>query len=234
MQQEYQICSVLETFIEDGKQFRVIDLLKSFPFPIKKRHISFKIPGERSYNLYSGVYLDEKIVFQPIFRTPQVIVDRWSQTHILQNALVLGCAGCSFPRFLALRYENINIVGIELSAKQIEIAHKYFWIDKFDKKFKIYQQDALLFVKNASTYDVIFVDLFNGASVVEGIYEQSFINDLVGIMERKSIAIINCLGEQELLAKFVSKVKLPPYVKGQLVEENRRNFFVLEKYSDSD
>lgn len=230
MEQEYQICSVLETFVEDGKQFRVIDLSKSFPFSIKKRHISFKVPKENKYYLYSGVYLDEKIVFQPIFETPQLIVDRWSKTHTIKDALVLGCAGCSFPRFLALRYDSINIVGIELSAKQIEIAHKYFWIDKFDKNFKIYQQDAFLFVKNASMYDVIFVDLFNGTSVAKGVYEQSFVNDLVRIMKQKSITIINCLGEQELLDKFVTKVTLPPYVKGRIIEKNGRNFFVLEKY----
>ena len=115
---------VLESFFIDGVEYRVVETTSILPSVKSKRSLSFK-KDDKIYH-HSSIYLNPKHHFQPIYKTMQSIVDSWGKFNNIDNALILGCAGCSFPRFLSLHYPECKTTGIEISKEFIDIAKKHF------------------------------------------------------------------------------------------------------------
>ena len=125
----------------------------------------------------------------------------------LESALVLGCAGCSIPRFLALSSKDCKITGVEYSETMIKIAKKYFINDPIYKNFLLLQDDAFSYVYKASDqFQLIYVDLFVAENNCPQITSTEFVNAIGSLMTEESIAIFNalCLGKEECM-KFASR-----------------------------
>ena len=54
---------------------------------------------------YSCIYTDNE-VFQPILMPVQKVVEAYSDSHVIQNAVVLGGGCCTIPRFIIKRFNN--------------------------------------------------------------------------------------------------------------------------------
>jgi spermidine synthase len=112
-------------------------------------------------------------------------------THIKEQSfnsvLLLGMGAGSVVSLLTERYEKIcEVTAIENDAIVIELAKKYFAIQRFDT-LRIIKEDALKFVgETKNKYDLIIVDLFIDNEVPEMFTTQSFINNL------RKIATNNC------------------------------------------
>ena len=187
----------VDTFKLDDISYKVVDRKCFLPSYKDRRDLLFKTEDSKYVYSHSAVFLDTKNVFQPVLITPQKLIDAWSKRGNVDNALVLGCAGCTIPRFIALKYPQCKTVGIEYEEKFIEIAWKYFWIPEFDSKFQLLHGDAFEYVKDTDgeKYDIICVDVFSENQLPQDVFSKEFLSDLNNCSNDNSIIIFNLLEE---------------------------------------
>lgn len=187
----------VDTFKIGDILYKVIDRKCFLPSYKNRRDLLFKTEDSKYVYSHSAVFLDTKNVFQPVLSTPQKLIDAWSKRGNVDNALVLGCAGCTIPRFIALKYPQCKTVGIEYEEKFIEIAWKYFWIPEFDSKFQLLHGDAFKYVKDTDgeKCDIICVDVFSENQLPQDVFSKDFINDINNCSKDNSIIIFNLLEE---------------------------------------
>ncbi len=77
-----------------------------------------------------------------------------------QNALLLGGAGYSFPKYYLNNYSEQEIDVVEIDPKVTKLAREHFRLED-DPRLNIYHQDARVFLNNnQKKYDVILGDAF--------------------------------------------------------------------------
>lgn len=79
----------------------------------------------------------------------------------LHKALIIGGAGCTFPRAFLQKHPYATIEVAEIDPQMTEIAKKYFRLTD-DPRMKITHEDGRTFLNAAAAknYDVVFMDAF--------------------------------------------------------------------------
>lgn len=189
---------IVDSFEINNVTYRVVDRKSILPSYKNRRDLLLKTDSSSRIYSHSAVYTDTKNIFQPVFIIPQKLSELWSERNNINTALVLGCAGCTFPRFVSLRFPECKTVGVEYEKKFIDIAWKYFWIKEFDEKFTLLHGDAFEYVKDTDgeKYDVIYIDIFSENSIPQEVMSNEFLNDINNCSKDNSITIINLLEEK--------------------------------------
>lgn len=226
---------VIDAFYIDGKQYQVIDYRSIEPWFKNTRGLSFEKDG--ILYTHSSIFLNPKHHIQPVLPIPQIILSFWGEKFPINYALVLGCAGCSVPRFLALHYPKSKTIGVELSEELIHIAKKYFMLDKIEQQFELVQGDAFRFVEEhefKEKQNAIFIDVFSDTKVIPEVYSESFIRGLFDCADEECIILFNLFDEEP--SKILSFANRLEYViEGKYVlTQNRNRFLVLVKTKHQD
>lgn len=226
--------TVLDRIFIDESEYRVIETTSILPSIKNKRSLSFKKDG-RIYH-HSVIHLNSKYHFQPSYPIPQKIISTWSNSNQINNALVLGCAGCTIPRFLALHFPKSHTTGVEISEEFIDIAKKYFLIDEISDRFEIIHSDAFEYVKENSPkqkQNIIYVDIFDNNKLIDELFSDDFIKALSNYADDNSIVIFNLLGKSvPEITRFAENIGLSyngKYVISPIQEEIPTNFLALVK-----
>lgn len=226
---------VVETYEIGNEIYKVIDYTSPLPFIKDRRNLSFK--ADDAIHSHSAIYLNPKYHFQPIFHIPQKLISVWGSMNKVENALVLGCAGCSVPRFISLHYPESKTIGVELSEDFISIAKKHFLIEQIEKQFTLIHGDAIEFVKNynsAEKQDVICIDIFDRNKVIEDIFTEEFIKGLYLCTDDNALIIINILGKGvDEAHSFFSNVS-SSFSEKFIIKNNNVQFAILTKGNESD
>ena len=90
--------------------------------------------------------------------------------------LILGLGGGSNTILVSKRYPKAKITAVEIDAKMVDIAKKYYKINRV-KNLKIVISDAIDFIDNLknTTYDLILVDCFEGKYIPKKLQDPLFI-----------------------------------------------------------
>lgn len=226
---------VIETYEIGNEIYKVIDYTSPLPFIKDRRNLSFKI--DNAIHSHSAIYFNPKYHFQPIFHIPQKIISVWGSINKVEKALVLGCAGCSFPRFISLHYPHSKTIGVELSDDFISIAKKHFLIEQIEKQFTLIQGDAIEFVKNYNSVEkqnVIYIDIFDRNKVIEDIFTEEFTKGLFLCTDDNALIIINIFGKDVNEVKlFFNNIDLP-FSEKFIIKNNNAQFAVLTKTNKAD
>lgn len=217
---------------DDSITFRVIDRKMPLLSRFDTRRIDFR-SNDLSY-VYSTIYLSKKMTFQPVYYAVQHAAECFFPKLLgLHKALVLGCAGCSIPRFLALRSRDCQITGVEYSEIMTEIAQKYFINDPIFDHFTLIRDDAFAFVQsNAGKYNYVYVDLFLAEKNHPKVLSGDFLTDLDSIMEKESIAIFNLLNlSLDDCIKFARRF-LPAHSAAYVFDEQFHYYVAFAKTQD--
>lgn len=222
--------TTVEEFNIDGLPYRVIDRTNPLPFIKDTRDLSFLYDGK--VYAQSSVYINPEETTQPAYTIVQEIIKQWSLSFKMQNALVLGCGGCTIPRFICHNTKNTNVTGIELSDKMIEIAKKHFITTYMEDGFTLLHGDAIKFVKDYHLpykQNFIFSDIFCINGVVLESFTQDYMNDLHNCAADDSVIVFNLLGEDfKDIIDFKNQINLDFDIKEILTNGNAR-FLVLAK-----
>ena len=110
------------------------------------------------------------------------------------NVLVLGVAAGSVIKTLA---DEINfkgkITGVEIDPAAIEIANKYFGLDKIHN-LEIVIDDAFEFVlKTKEKYDLIIIDIFQDTEMPNFLFEDFFINRINFLLNVNGFILFNTM-----------------------------------------
>lgn len=169
-------------------------------------------------------------VFQQAFRQFKI------KDRKLKNALILGFGGGSVASILSEELKmRLEMVGVEADLAVLELAHKYFSIDRF-KNLKIINEDAAMFVnRHREKYDLIVCDVFQDKQVPDSIQREEFIEELIGLTSPGGIGFYNFIAEtndqkkqRSRLLTYFEKLSIPiisarfSSINNMVVWENRQ------------
>lgn len=179
----------------------------SFVYPIMVEAIPGKITPLLEVTKYKGKYcLNSKnsnysfgslhTIFDLLFKKVNI------QNHKFNNALLLGMGAGSIIQLLRNKYNiNATITAIEKDSVVIDLASKYFNIDKHSH-LKIVNDDAYDFVsKTNEQYDLIIIDLFVDSTVPKIFASLEFLTQLRRIASNASCIIYNKMTEHPVHKK---------------------------------
>ena len=228
---------VLDAFTGEGEdshiRYEIVDYRrKSAPWK-NMRSIEFFNNGRY---IYSTVYLSERRHFQPLYPMAQKTVDEYYKLSPPKTALVLGCAGCSIPRFLVLHYKDCIVTGIEYSKQFESIARRYFISSSMTSRFRLIRGDAFRFVPDAvgkQQYDYIHTDIYTGDAIHPMVFSQDYVQSVYSILSQGGLAMFNAFRvPAEKLDSVIDSVKAP--FGGLYVLDMYRKYFVaMVKTSDA-
>ncbi|MBR4731883.1 MAG: hypothetical protein IK081_03850 [Lachnospiraceae bacterium] len=232
---KFQKITKLETFQDEEDEslsFQIIEK-KNPLLPWRNCRMITFVRDNRPY-VYSSVFLSKLRKLQPICPYAQTAFDDFLKGRDnVERTLVLGCAGCSIPRYFALRFKNAKITGIEYSELMIQIAQKYFIADPLFHNFDLIRDDAFAYVrKEDKAYQAIFVDVFVADQIHPQVFTEEFLTDLFRISAEESITVFNFLNvSMEKTAEFIRTLP-KPFPAAYAYGKNGRIFVALIKTKD--
>jgi spermidine synthase len=140
------------------------------------------------------------ILFDAFFK--QIDIKKYD----IKNVLLLGMGAGSVISLLKQKYKiNCAITAIEKDEVVIELAKKYFEIEKY-KPLSIVNDDAFEFVKTTyKKYDLIISDIFIDGNVPAIFATPEYVNNLKRISNEKSCVIYNKMTELPIHKKEVAE-----------------------------
>lgn len=174
--------------VEDGGQkMQVVDLWSWRPWVPRRRAIDVG----RGY--YSVIYTDPRRHGMAYLRLFQYAIESFAAVAPPREALVLGCAGCSVPRYLIQDY-GCHVTGVEYSPVMIDVARRWFYVETYGKQFDLVEADALRYVLEGRAkkgQDVIIVDLFQVEEVNRATFTRQFLAALGEVLSTEALVAYN-------------------------------------------
>lgn len=121
----------------------------------------------------SATYVDENKCNDLIFEYTKQYNLMFEINPNIENTLLIGGAGYSYPKYYISNYEDKKIDVVEIDGKITEIAKKYFYLDKLIKDYNLEENKRLNLItedgrtylnQNTKKYDAILNDAFSGES----------------------------------------------------------------------
>ena len=159
----------------------------------------------------------------------------FNEIRKMQSILILGVAGGSVIKTLVdeIKFEG-KIVGVEIDSEIIEIANKYFNLNKI-KNFEIFIEDAELFVKNHTyIYDLIIIDVFQDSFMPEFLFEKEFIENVLNLLNSNGFVIFNTIVNSKIKnernEKFINFIQSKNMIVKQLSKlEGDNELIIIQK-----
>lgn len=230
--------TILETVRSTDKDSDVRYQIVQYTLPVfhGSDALSIEFDNNGAY-IYSAVYTSSRRHFQPVYQLSQRIIDAYFGKDQLKNALVLGCAGCTIPRFLTLHYKASRVTGIEYSQQFVDIAKRYFFNDEMRSRFELIRQDGFAYVEQAlekQRYDLVYTDIYVADYIHPKVYTQQFVQQLYDIITSGGLAVINSFRVPfERIKEFVGSIKAP-FGALYIIEQYRKHYIALMKTSDAE
>ncbi|MBI4931150.1 MAG: fused MFS/spermidine synthase [Bacteroidetes bacterium] len=148
--------------------------------------------------LYSnGKYvLDSEHVnysFGGLHKVFQIVFKRFGiKQRKINNVLILGFGCGSVASILQEEYKkNLEMVGVEKDEAVIELAKKYFFIEKY-KHLSLHCEDAYDFVQRCNEkFDLIAMDVFVDIDIPEKFLDEIFLSAVSNLLSDKGILFYN-------------------------------------------
>ena len=114
-----------------------------------------------------------------------------------KSILILGVAGGSVIETLKKEIKFTGkITGVEIDATVIDLANKYFGLNKYNN-LEIVNDDAFEFVlKTKETYDLIVIDIFQDTNMPNFLFEDYFINRVNYLLNVNGFILFNTMALQ--------------------------------------
>jgi len=136
-----------------------------------------------------------------------------------QNALIIGGAAYSFPRYFVEAYENATIDVVEIDPELTRLAKEHFRLRDNDR-MSIYHEDGRTFLNTSTNkYDVIYGDAFKSyltlpwhLTTLEAVQKQYDILNEGGIVMVNIISSIEGKGSEFLQAELATFREVFPQV----------------------
>jgi spermidine synthase len=183
---------------------RILKFLSSFlvTYPVEER--KSELSGKLEILYTNGKYvLDTPNVNYSFGGLHTVFQRAFGQFGIRQrkikNVLILGFGGGSVASILQKEYgKDLEIVGVEKDEIVIELAKKYFSLDKY-KNLTLHCGDAYDFVQNTSlpSFDLVVVDIFVDPIVPEKFQGEIFLSALGKLLSPNGILFYNFIIRDE-------------------------------------
>lgn len=146
-------------------------------------------PYNKNLTLIEG-YGEPTLISGDLIESGHILTNIWKtgvdyhvpKEFIPQNILLLGLGGGSNAIYLHKKYPRAQITAVEIDPFMVEIANKYFKLNKKIPNLKVIIVDALDFINKLSLddprsmiYDLVLVDCFEGKWIPKKLEDLDFI-----------------------------------------------------------
>jgi spermidine synthase len=153
-----------------------------------------------------------------------------------KSILVLGIAGGSVIETLKkeIKFEG-KITGVEIDATVVDLANKYFGLNKYDN-VEIVIDDAFEYVlKTKEKYDLIVIDIFQDTVMPNFLFEDFFINRINFLLNINGFILFNTMvlefNDRRRNAIYKSKFESNYSVRLYPKIEEHNELFTIKKLS---
>ena len=84
-----------------------------------------------------------------------------------------------------------KITGIEIDAETINLANKYFGLDKIENLPVIITDAGKFVAETRETYDLIIIDIFEDIIIPDFLFENTFITNVLDLLNIDGFVIFN-------------------------------------------
>jgi len=175
----------------------------SFIYPVTIEKTSSKINPVLEVRIENGKYVLNALHANYSYGTlHQIFLKAFQRIGLndrqIKNVLLLGFGAGSVPHLLAQEFKiDCKITAVEIDDKVIEIAKKYFNIQRFEN-LDLIIADAFEFVNHCNfKFDLIVVDIFINDKVPAEFESQQFLLALKKLMSDSSLLLFNKIVQSE-------------------------------------
>ncbi|CAG9535489.1 unnamed protein product [Cercopithifilaria johnstoni] len=127
--------------------------------------------------------------------------------NLAANVLIVGLGGGSMNMFLTNHFPKMTITVVELDEVIIDLAWRWFGLEKRHEKIQIVVMDGVKFVEKAAVkkvlFDVVFIDVCDEIGDItcpaEPFIRSNFIENLKKILKPTGIVVLNVLPHEDVL-----------------------------------
>lgn len=229
--------TILETVRseDDGSDVRYQIVQYTLPVFHGADALAIEFDNNGSY-IYSAVYTNPRRHFQPVYQVAQRLIDAYFAKRGLDSALVLGCAGCTIPRFLVLHYPHSRVVGVEYSRQFVDIAKRFFMNAQMRERFELICADGFEYVRENAhkrRFGLVYTDIYAADMIHPDVYTQEFVSQVYDLLDEGGLAVINSFRVPiEQIRGFAQSIG-SPFGAVYIIEQYRKYFIVLAKTRDN-
>jgi len=165
----------------------------SFTDP-QKNHIALTTPNG---GLDSVIYPNSGFKKWGYFDEIRMILKRYVSYGNYTNlkVLVLGGGLGTIPGSMSLNPRIKTITVVEAFGEVVNLCEQYslsLLSNKCRRKIRIITGDGIKYIQKATAkFDIIFVDMFNEAKIVDAVYSKEFVEKTVGLLSKRGILLTN-------------------------------------------
>ncbi|KAM3727384.1 eEF1A lysine and N-terminal methyltransferase [Dirofilaria immitis] len=125
---------------------------------------------------------------------------RPNYANLVANVLIVGLGGGNMNMFLTNHFPKITITVVELDEVVVDLAWRWFGLNKKHEQIQILTMDGVKFIEKAAAkkvlFDVIFIDVCEDGDLIcptESFIRPNFTKNLKKILKPTGIVVLNIL-----------------------------------------
>ncbi len=149
----------------------------------------------------SGIYLDDGMNRDPLFYYMRTLKEVTLFYEGLDNALLIGGGGMSFPRYYFDSIPAGRMTVVEKDGRMMDLAGQFFFFENHDR-ISVHIGDGASFISkraidsSAPKYDLVIFDAFEGRRPPKELSSEGIYKLTKQVMDQDGILAINMLNEK--------------------------------------
>lgn len=120
----------------------------------------------------------------------------------IQNTLMIGGAGFSYPKYYISRYPEKRMDVVEVDAHMVDLAMRYFYLDELFAEYDLHENNRLRIIISdgfdylaacAEEYDAIFNDAYIGNVPDKDLLSENGVRQIKRCLKRNGVYALNLI-----------------------------------------
>ncbi|BDX04686.1 hypothetical protein MACH26_02070 [Planctobacterium marinum] len=145
--------------------------------------------------------MDLRTPWQPILPHLSALLLCFYYLPAPKQVMELGLGGGSLQRFFRYHFPKVNLLSVEYSSQVIALFKQ--WFNQGYQDYQVLHQDARYAIKEASSQDLIFIDLFAKQGTPDFVFTEEFYLDCARGLNPEGLLAINLISGSHLQSELV-------------------------------
>ncbi len=137
-----------------------------------------------------------------VFRYSICFNEVFTLNRNLNDCLLIGGAGFSYPKYFISHYPDKRLDVVEIDGEMVKLAFKYFYLDELFSDYNLYENERLkiyvmdgeeYLISTTKTYDVIFNDAYVSDKPAEGLITFEAVSLVKKHLNPNGVYVINII-----------------------------------------
>ena len=154
----------------------------------------------------SATYIDDDKKYELVFDYTKYYDLMFKSKNEVNNVLLIGGAGYSYPKYYISHYEDKTMDVVEIDGDITKLAKEYFYLDKLIDDYKIDDNKRLILInedgrtylnRNKKKYDAILNDAFSGDVPAKTLTTIETITNIKNSLSEDGVYLTNIISSLE-------------------------------------